>query len=136
MGDDAVLLPGFTNTLNQALGEAPKDIGALWITSKDRGTSKRVGNALMQPSYVWTTVGYVIWPSAARTLVKLLPMDMPVDNFMAWHIKEGAVKTFSVQPACVRQANTGTLALMFLTLMTLLYGTTGALERLPCKGDF
>lgn len=104
--DDAVLLPGFTATLEQALKEAPKDIGALWITSKDRGTRKRCGKVLMTPSYVWTTVGYVIWPSAAKAFMKLLPMDMPVDNFMAWHIKEGVVKTFSVSPACVRQANT------------------------------
>jgi len=104
--DDAVLLPSFTRTLEQALKEAPKDIGALWITSKDRGTRKRAGKVLMEPSYVWTTVGYVIWPAAAKAFIKLLPMDMPVDNFMAWHIKEGRVKTFSVSPACVRQANT------------------------------
>merc|ERR1719230_1387584 len=104
--DDAVVLPTFTSTLNQALKEAPKDTGAIWITSKDRGTRKRVGKVLMKPTYVWTTVGYVIWPAAAKEFIKLLPMDMPVDNFMAWHIKEGTVKGFSVQPACVRQANT------------------------------
>lgn len=104
--DDAVVLPSFTKTLQQALREAPKDIGALWITSKDRGTRKRAGKVLMEPSYVWTTVGYVIWPEAAKAFIKLLPMDMPVDNFMAWHIKEGTVKTFSVLPAAVRQANT------------------------------
>lgn len=104
--DDAVLLPTFTATLNKALKEAPKDIGALWLTSKDRGMRKRVGEVLMQPWYLWTTVGYVMWPKAARALLKLLPMDLPVDNFMAWHIKEEAVKGFSVQPACVRQANT------------------------------
>lgn len=104
--DDAVILPAFTQTLNQALKEAPKDIGALWITAKDRGTRKRAGKVLMEPHYVWTTVGYVIWPAAARAFMKLLPMDMPVDNFMAWHIKEGTVKTFSVSPAAVRQAQT------------------------------
>jgi glycosyl transferase family 25 len=104
--DDAVVLPSFTATLEQALKEAPKDIGALWITSKDRGTRKRFGKVLMEPSYVWTTVGYVMWPAAAKALIKLLPMDMPVDNFMAWHIKQGVIRTFSVSPACVRQANT------------------------------
>jgi len=104
--DDAVILPAFTQTLNQALKEAPKDTGALWITSKDRGTRKRFGKVLMEPHYVWTTVGYVIWPAAAKAFIKLLPMDMPVDNFMAWHIKEGDVKTFPVPPAAVRQAQT------------------------------
>merc|ERR1719171_932866 len=104
--DDASLLPAFTSTLEQALKEAPRDTGAIWLSSKDRGTRKRVGKVLMEPSYVWTTVGYVIWPAAARQFTKLLPMDMPVDNFMAWHIKQGAVKTFSVSPAAVRQAQT------------------------------
>jgi len=104
--DDAVILPTFTETLSKALRDAPKDIGALWITSKDRGTRKRVSEVLMEPHYVWTTVGYVIWPSAAKAFMKLLPMDMPVDNFMAWHIKEGVVKTYSLSPAAVRQAQT------------------------------
>lgn len=104
--DDAIILPCFTATLDKALKEAPQDVGALWLTSKDRGTRKRVGEVLMQPNYLWTTVGYVIWPVAAKAFIKLLPMDMPVDNFMAWHIKENTVKGLSVQPACVRQANT------------------------------
>merc|ERR1712060_365546 len=104
--DDAVILPTFTATLNKALDEAPKDVGALWLTSKDRGIRKRVGDVLMQPTYLWTTVGYIIWPAAANAFMKLLPMDLPVDNFMAWHIKEHLVKGFSLQPACVRQANT------------------------------
>mmetsp|Transcript_36676 Transcript_36676/g.84382 ORF Transcript_36676/g.84382 Transcript_36676/m.84382 type:complete len:263 (-) Transcript_36676:90-878(-) len=104
--DDAVVLPSFTSTLEQALSEAPADIGALWLTSKDRGTRKRVGKVLMEPTYVWTTVGYILWPHAARAFLRLLPMDMPVDNFMAWHIKEGAVKAYSLSPAVVRQAQT------------------------------
>ena len=48
----------------------------------------------MQPTYVWTTVGYVIWPSAAKTFTRLLPMDMPVDNFMAWEAREGRLNSF------------------------------------------
>eukprot|EP00439_Symbiodinium_sp_Y106_P076301 s74_g15.t1 len=86
--DDAVILPSFTATLTQALKELPKDTGALWLTSKDRGSRKRVGQAIMQPHYLWTTVGYIIWPAAAKAFMRLLPMDMPVDNFMAWHVKD------------------------------------------------
>lgn len=104
--DDACLLPAFTASLSTAIAEAPAGTGALWLTSKDRGSRKRVGKALMQPTYLWTTVGYVIWPAAAKAFMKLLPMDMPVDNFMAWHIKEGTVKAFSVAPAAVRQSQT------------------------------
>merc|ERR1712060_411973 len=32
--DDAVILPSFTATLDQALKEAPDDIGCIWLTSK------------------------------------------------------------------------------------------------------
>eukprot|EP00450_Noctiluca_scintillans_P003390 CAMPEP_0194483194 /NCGR_PEP_ID=MMETSP0253-20130528/4887_1 /TAXON_ID=2966 /ORGANISM="Noctiluca scintillans" /LENGTH=266 /DNA_ID=CAMNT_0039322833 /DNA_START=11 /DNA_END=811 /DNA_ORIENTATION=+ len=104
--DDAVALHTFTRVLSTALKEAPKSTGAIFLSSKDRGTVKRAGDVLMEPFYVWTTVGYLIWPAAARKLLSLRPLDMPVDNFMAWHIKEGDVTAFSVKPAALRQANT------------------------------
>merc|ERR1712232_344380 len=80
--DDATSLPEFTETLTKAVAEAPRGTGMVFLSSKDRGTPKRVGEVLMQPEYVWTTVGYVIWPSAARTLLAMRPLDMPVDNFL------------------------------------------------------
>jgi len=104
--DDAVALSAFTATLKQAVAEAPRDTGMIFLSSKDRGTPKRFGKVLMEPEYVWTTVGYLIYPAAARKLLTMLPVDMPVDNFLAWHIKEGAITAFSVRPAAVRQANT------------------------------
>jgi len=104
--DDAVALKAFTCSLAQAVKEAPKDTGMIFLSSKDRGNRKRVGKVLMEPYYVWTTVGYIIWPATARQLLGMLPMDMPVDNFLAWHIKEGTVKAFSVCPAAVRQSQT------------------------------
>jgi len=104
--DDAVALPSFAKAASQALKECPKSTGAIWLSSKDRGTPKKVGEVLMEPDYVWTTVGYVIFPEAARKFLKLRPLDMPVDNIMAWHIKQGTVKAFSVRPAAVRQAQT------------------------------
>jgi len=104
--DDAVGLPTFTNSLATALREAPKGTGAIWLSSKDRGWPKQVGKVLMKPSFVWTTVGYLIWPAAARTFLKMLPMDMPVDNWMAHHIQVGAIEAYSMKPAGVRQAQT------------------------------
>lgn len=74
--DDAVILPSFTETLKKALEELPRDAGALWLTSKDRGTRQRVTSVLMKPHYLWTTVGYIIWPKAAtglETQSKVLP---------------------------------------------------------------
>jgi len=102
--DDAVAFPAFTRTLEQALIEAPPDTGAIWLNDGDRGTQTPLSKVLMSPSFLWSTSGYVIWPAAARALLRLLPMDMPVDNFMAWHIQNGALRAFSVRPAVVRQA--------------------------------
>lgn len=107
--DDAVALPTFAGTLTQAVREAPRGTGMVFLSSKDRGYPKRVGEVLMKPGFVWTTVGYVIWPATARALLKMLPLDMPVDNFLAWHIKQGTIKGFSVRPAAVRQAQTWNL---------------------------
>lgn len=107
--DDASALPNFGKTLAQALKEAPSgETHAIWLSSKDRSPekTKRIGEVLVEPYYVWTTVGYVLWPAGARALLKLRPLDMPVDNMMAWHIKQGNIKAFSVKPACVRQAQT------------------------------
>mmetsp|Transcript_22503 Transcript_22503/g.64740 ORF Transcript_22503/g.64740 Transcript_22503/m.64740 type:complete len:269 (-) Transcript_22503:156-962(-) len=104
--DDAVALPSFTTSLAQAVREAPRGTGMIFLSSKDRGTPKKVGEVLMDPYFVWTTVGYLIYPAAARQLLKMLPMDMPVDNFLAWHIMQGKIKAYSVRPAAVRQANT------------------------------
>jgi len=104
--DDAVALHTFASTLEQAVKEAPKDTGMIFLSSKDRGWPKPAGKVLMKPSFVWTTVGYVVYPQTAKQLLKMLPMDMPVDNFLAWHIKEGTIKAYSVRPAAVRQAQT------------------------------
>jgi len=104
--DDAVALATFTSSLSTAVAEAPRDTGLIFLSSKDRGWTKPAGEVLMEPDFVWTTVGYLIWPKAARTLLTMLPLDMPVDNFMAWHIKQGAIKTYSVKPAALRQAQT------------------------------
>lgn len=104
--DDAVGLPAFSSTLAEAVKEAPTDTGMIFLSSKDRGYPKLAGKVLMTPSFVWTTVGYLIYPAAAKKLLTMLPLNMPVDNFLAWHIKEGVIKAFSVKPACVRQAQT------------------------------
>ena len=61
----------------------------LYLSSKDSGTPSVVGKVLMQSPFVWTTAAYVIWPAAARTLLRMLPLDMPVDNSLAWHTKQG-----------------------------------------------
>ena len=60
----------------------------------------------MAPDFVWTTVGYVLWPAGARKLLKLRPVNAPVDNFIAVHLRAGRLGGFSVRPGVVRQAQT------------------------------
>ena len=108
--DDAVLLPAFAETLARAMRELPRGrTDALWLCSKARGKPQRVGapgTVLMAPEFVWTTVGYVLWPAGARKLLKLRPVNAPVDNFIAVHLRAGRLGGFSVRPGIVRQAQT------------------------------
>jgi glycosyl transferase family 25 len=104
--DDAVVFKNFSEVVSRAVAECPKDTGAIWLSSKDRGSPKKVGKVLQKPYFVWTTVGYVIWPKAAKALLNMKPLDAPVDNFMAVKIMDEEISAFSVRPAVVRQAAT------------------------------
>lgn len=104
--DDAVIMKSFSKLVGDAVAECPKDTGAIWLSSKDRGLAKPAGKVLMKPYFVWTTVGYVLWPKAAKKLLSMRPLDAPVDNFMAVKIFDGDISAFSVRPAAVRQAAT------------------------------
>ena len=110
--DDAVVLPRFADVLAQATRdlaegtETPAHV--IWLCAKDRGRAKRVrpGSVLMRPDFLWTTVGYVVTPAGARILLKSLPVDEPVDNFIARLVRDGTLCGYSVRPGVVRQAQT------------------------------
>lgn len=110
--DDAVVLPPLAATLAKAAAELaalkPPGADVLWLCAKDRGRARRLaaGGVLMRPEFVWTTVGYVLYPRGARRLLKALPVDEPVDNFIARLIRAGTLVGFSVRPGVVRQAST------------------------------
>lgn len=110
--DDAVVLPRFAEVLGSAARELaalagpPADV--LWLCAKDRGRAKRLapGSVLHHPEFVWTTVGYVLYPAGARKLLRSLPVDEPVDNFMARLLRDGTLRGYSVRPGVVRQKDT------------------------------
>jgi len=112
--DDAVVLPQFREVLTQAAREleqregTPQAADVLWLCAKDRGRARRLeaGSVLMRPAFLWTTVGYVVYPSGARKLLSARPVDEPVDNFMARLVREGSLVGYSVRPGVVRQAQT------------------------------
>ena len=38
---------------------------------------------LKEAAYLWQTSSYLVWPAAARMLLSKLPVDMPIDCFIA-----------------------------------------------------
>jgi len=50
------------------------------------------------PADLWYTSSYVIWPAAARVLVSALPMDAPVDCFLARMILTEEISALVSQP--------------------------------------
>jgi len=64
-----------------------------------------VAPELVESEYVWTTVGYIVWPAGARIMLDRLPIDQPVDNWMATLCAEGHLKSYCTKPKVVLQAD-------------------------------
>lgn len=106
--DDALPLKAFVGRTKLALeqlsaeGEEP-DLLYLGYTQA-APWRRRVGSAVCEAEYLWTTVGYIVWPAGARTLLSALPVDQPVDNYMATLMASGKLRSFAVTPAVLKQA--------------------------------
>eukprot|EP00416_Gambierdiscus_australes_P042011 CAMPEP_0171114810 /NCGR_PEP_ID=MMETSP0766_2-20121228/86219_1 /TAXON_ID=439317 /ORGANISM="Gambierdiscus australes, Strain CAWD 149" /LENGTH=105 /DNA_ID=CAMNT_0011577121 /DNA_START=39 /DNA_END=353 /DNA_ORIENTATION=- len=70
-------------------------VGAAW--------RRKVAPGLFEAEYLWTTVAYVLWPDGALKLLSLLPVDCPVDNFMAWQCAQRNLRAFAAVPALADQ---------------------------------
>jgi len=102
--DDAVLSEDFADRLPQLLWQLQSNASAdmLYIGySEAESLTEKVGDGLYRAPYLWTTIGYVLWPSAARKLLTMLPIDQPVDNFIAWQVKNGRLQAFAASPKLV-----------------------------------
>jgi len=95
----------FTERLDMGVREAEKrgaDVLYLGWSGFREGNYKhhaskpgRRNDVVRKAEYVWTTVAYLIWPAAAKKLLKRAqPMDQPVDNFIGWECREGRLKSF------------------------------------------
>jgi len=106
MGDDAAPTENFTEVLERALVVLPQDAHILYLGYSQAAEWRREISAdVVEAEYVWTTVGYIIWPAGARILLGRLPVDQPVDNWMATACAAGAVKSYCVRPKIIRQAD-------------------------------
>ena len=70
-----------------------------------RHTGGAISRHTCRVEYVWTTVGYIIWPAGARLLMSRLPVDGPVDNWMAQMCADGDLKAYCVRPKIIRQCD-------------------------------
>merc|ERR550514_1887726 len=58
---------------------------------------------MAEVDYVWTTVGYIIWPKGARKLLQRLPIDSPVDNFMSWASHTNHTVAYATSQPIIKQ---------------------------------
>eukprot|EP00406_Dinophysis_acuminata_P046108 CAMPEP_0179308380 /NCGR_PEP_ID=MMETSP0797-20121207/51118_1 /TAXON_ID=47934 /ORGANISM="Dinophysis acuminata, Strain DAEP01" /LENGTH=366 /DNA_ID=CAMNT_0021018075 /DNA_START=73 /DNA_END=1173 /DNA_ORIENTATION=+ len=104
--DDAAPTADFTVTLARALRALPSDAHLLYLGYSQAADWRReVSPELVESEYVWTTVGYVVWPAGARLLLNKLPINEPVDNWLAGLCAGRDVKAYCVRPKIIHQAD-------------------------------
>lgn len=104
--DDAAPTPEFCERLERAMAALPSDAQLLYLGYSQAADWRReVSPELVESVYVWTTVAYIIWPSGARLLLSRLPVNEPVDNWMAALSAEHDIKAYCVRPKIVLQAD-------------------------------
>jgi len=104
--DDAAPTPEFAVRLHRALAALPSDAHLLYLGYSQAANWRRdISPELVESEYVWTTVGYIVWPAGARLMLSRLPVNEPVDNWMAALCAEGDIKAYCVRPKIVHQAD-------------------------------
>jgi GR25 family glycosyltransferase involved in LPS biosynthesis len=104
--DDAAPMPDFAGILRRALNALPADAHVLYLGYSQAAEWRReLSQELVESEYVWTTVGYMIWPAAARLLLSKLPINQPVDNWMANLCAGGELKSYCIRPKIIRQSD-------------------------------
>lgn len=104
--DDVVLVKGFEKRLSKALAALPSDSGVdvLYLAYIEGAPWRRkVVRNIFEAEYLWTTAAYLLWPHGARRLLSMLPVDCPIDNFMAWQMSTRRLTAFAIHPALADQ---------------------------------
>jgi GR25 family glycosyltransferase involved in LPS biosynthesis len=100
--DDAAPTEQFREILQRVLPTVPSDAHVLYLGYSQAAEWRRqVSEYLVESEYVWTTVAYIIWPAGAQLLLDMLPVDQPVDNFMALACAAGKLKSYCMKPKIV-----------------------------------
>merc|ERR1712194_131416 len=103
--DDAAPTVDFVETVALALEALPSNADILYLGySQASDWRRQISANLVESEYVWTTVAYIVWPSGARKFLSKLPIDGPVDNWMAGLNAAGYVNAYCARPKVVLQA--------------------------------
>jgi GR25 family glycosyltransferase involved in LPS biosynthesis len=106
--DDAVLTLDFVPRLQSFFAQdaATSGVDMMYLGYEVAAPLKReVAAGIFEAEYLWTTIAYLLWPSGAKKLLEALPVNQPVDNFMANLVKAGSVKAFAASPKLVHAEN-------------------------------
>lgn len=105
--DDACPKPGWQKQLLDAVRVLPRERPAdlLYLGYSRAAAWRRLiaESSLAEAEYVWTTVAYVVWPKAARLLLSKLPVDQPVDNWLAQLCADRKLVAYCILPKVINQ---------------------------------
>lgn len=63
----------------------------------------------VKPNYLWQLHAYMIPKRTAQIFLRYLPVDCPVDNFIARLIYDQIVRVYAVREVLVKQRNSNTV---------------------------
>ena len=96
--------PVFVEGLTEVMSALPADPPLLYLGYSQAARWRRgISPHLVEAEYVWTTVGYIIWPAGARLLMSRLPVDGLVGQLMAPMCADGDLKAYCGRPKIIRQ---------------------------------
>lgn len=112
--DDATLADGFAQRVAEALRLVPRDFDVLLLgyffpggehKNVDRLPTTIVRHFL-KPAYFWGLHGYMLSPKGARRLLEHLPVDGPVDIFVAKLVHDATLTAYACHPKLIFKKTT------------------------------
>lgn len=105
--DDASATRGWVKKTFDAVSAVPRERPAdlLYLGYSQAAPWRRMlaESGLAEAEYVWTTVAYIVWPRAAQLLLSKLPVNQPVDNWLAQLCADGELVAYCILPELITQ---------------------------------
>jgi len=102
----------FRQYLSVLIHQLPADFDILYLghaaSGKGKGTEVK-GGIFFKPKYLWQLHAYVVRGRAVDKILKCLPINAPVDNFIAQLVYDGVLVAYSLQNRLVVQEGSANL---------------------------